>query len=1014
MSPEDWLEVKELFAELAERNSAERQARLGGLREPVRAELEWLLANHDAARTTVGILDRPAVNSPNFLQWLGEAKVFEPGQVLLDRFEVIRMIGRGGMGEVYEALDRQHPEIVAIKTIRLELLSNAGVRERFRLEVQRSRQVSHPNVCRVHELFSGPGGSEWEIPFFTMELLQGETLYERVQRCGPLTGWEALDVASQICAGLEAAHRCGVVHRDLKSSNIVLLEAAGAAVTAKITDFGLARELPSDGDSVVSSALGGASGTLAYMAPELLEGRRGDRTSDVYSLGVVLYRMVTGRYPFEAEADLVSAAMRIRHPAPSPRTHAPRLSRSWERAILACLAGDAKMRPRTAAHVSALLRDRPAALWSQRVRAASGRLRRREVLVGGGVAATTAAVALSWGRWHAPPFAGREVAVLVEDFESSDPGGSLGRASRNMVKVALFRAANMRLVRPRAVAAAAKALNTGAAPLRGLPALNVARHAGAEITIRGSLAAGSAGGFRLRLQAVEVAGAAVLAEAERAATGQRGLAAAVESACGALHAALVGSDLANMQSLGARVEPADTLRPGALELFTAGLEVYQYGELKAAVSYFERAAQEDPEFALARVYLALVHGAVRRDDLAFPPILRAYELRDRVNHRQRAHTEALYHYFRGDLQTAVGHYRALLAEYPYEAHLHRHLAQLCAVLDRTGDALRHGRIALDLDRSGAINYMILASALAQAGNIREAYQVLEDGRRRAPESPLLASSEGVVKMIEGDGAAALAVLLGLEQRPDMAAHARSHMVRCLLVYGRLHEARTRLETDTLLNGVTGDGGHEDLARYWLGQVLVLEDAHLDGAAQARLLALRPAEPYSLFALRCAAEVSFEARAAGLLAEAVDKIALVQSRYPSARSTAILRGAQGLQAWAAGQRTDARRLLGEAHGLSPDIAAAWALARICSEQGAFADALPLFLSVIARRGAAIRFDQQIALVRSYAEAGRCCRALGRAREAMDNYGRFLDHWGAQSDLRLVREIRAERDALSPSA
>jgi serine/threonine protein kinase len=268
MRSEEWVQVKEVFAELAGSDTAARDARLHDLDDSVRREVEWLLANHDeAADEQECILNKPALDSPALLEWLGDAQVFAPGQVLLDRFEIIRLIGRGGMGEVYEALDADHPELIAIKTIRLELLSDPGVRERFRTEVQRSRQVSHENVCRVHELFTGTAGDNWHLPFFTMELLRGETLYERVRRSGPLPPWEARSVAHQVCAGLDAAHRCGVVHRDLKSGNVILLQSVNGErpLHAKITDFGLARELPPNRDSYVTATLpDGARNTRLY------------------------------------------------------------------------------------------------------------------------------------------------------------------------------------------------------------------------------------------------------------------------------------------------------------------------------------------------------------------------------------------------------------------------------------------------------------------------------------------------------------------------------------------------------------------------------------------------------------------------------------------------------------------------------------------------------------------------------------------------------------------------------
>lgn len=473
MTSSEWERIKVIFGETAASGPAERQTALETVEPSVREAVEHLLASHEAAKRGNRLLDKPILNLPSLLDSLGDPQVFYPGQVLLERFEIVRLLGRGGMGEVYEAYDPQQGQVIAIKTIRFELQSDTAIRERFRVEAARARQVSHPNICGVGELFSLHDES-FEIPFFTMEMLSGETLYQRIGSLGPLPETEALSVARQICAGLSAAHRAGLAHRDLKSSNVMLVGAAGGCPEqVKITDFGLARELPSDGDSLVTGPLGTASGTLAYMAPEILEGHSAGVASDIYSLGVVLYRMVTGRYPFEAQVELVSAAMRLRHPAPSPRKYAPQLSHVWQRAIMACLAGNPRIRPVSADEVDGLLQGLPAAVWQYRARVTSRQLKRREVL-GAAVLALAGIVGVdAWWRWKRPPFAGREVSVLVEDFESPDPGGALGRAVRNMVQLAWVHASDLRVLRPDQVARAARLLNMGAVPLRGPDALRL-------------------------------------------------------------------------------------------------------------------------------------------------------------------------------------------------------------------------------------------------------------------------------------------------------------------------------------------------------------------------------------------------------------------------------------------------------------------------------------------------------------------------------------------------------------
>ncbi|HWB99833.1 MAG TPA: protein kinase [Bryobacteraceae bacterium] len=1005
MQAKDWQKIKDLFSDLADSSAFERQTQLSGVDPSIRQEVECMLESHDLANAGDGILEKSALQVPNLLDLLGEPQVFHSGDLLLDRFEIRRLIGRGGMGEVYEALDTQHPKLVAIKTIRFDLRWDDRIRERFHLEVQRSRQISHPNVCRVHELFTVSSETGPDTPFFSMELLQGETLFERVRRSGPPPVDEAITITQQICEGLHAAHRCGIVHRDLKSSNIILVRTA-EDVCAKITDFGLAREMPSDGDSIVSLAGSSLAGTLTYMAPELLEGRTAAIPSDLYALGVLLYRMVTGRYPFEAEGDLISAAMRLRHAAPSPRRFVPTIPRSWERAILACLSGDPELRPADALAVADLFRDLPLARWTWGMRVTKARMKRRKFLLGGCLVAAGAAGGFFWQRWQPPPFARRPAKVLIEDFESADPGGVLGRATRNMVKIALFHSQNLRLLPPREVAGALNALNVGAVPLRGETALRVARKAGADISIRGKLtSAGSR--FQIHMEAVQPDDGRVLAATDAVAETQGHLAPAVEAACSHLHESLVGGIRMAGQGISGSVESADTLSPDALEMFTGALSLYQYGEISIALSYLENAVKLDPDFAMAYVYKATIHGALRRDDLAFESISRAFELRNRVNDRQRRQTEAMYRNFCGDYAKALDQQRVLVNLYPNEASLQRQIAQTYALLDQPAEGLRHGRQAVDLEPGGGVNYMVLASILAQLGRFPEALQVVGTGKQKVANSPVLLSTEGIVKIIQGDYDGAMAALRQLETRPNYAAHARSHMIRCLLLRGDLDEARSLLDSDRLLTQMDGDLAHEDLSRYWLGGLANLRGDRRETEEQARHLLERPAQPYNLFALRSAAELAYESHASRELAATVGKIESIQKRYPGTRSTGILLQSRGLLAALSGRTAEAKRLLTEARAAWPDISNTWTAAQFFVTNGTFAEALPLYQSVAARKGSAIRWEQQIQWVRSLAQAARCYRAMGREQEAFDSYDRYLNHWGKAASLALTKQVLAER-------
>src|ERR1035438_1134471 len=217
---------------------------------------------------------------------------FLPGSLLAERYRIVALLGRGGMGEVYRADDLTLGQPVALKFLPEEAAQDPALLERFRGEVRIARKVSHPNVCRVYDVGEVDGQT-----YFTMEYVDGEDLASLLRRIGRLPNDKALDIARQLCAGLAAAQAKGVLHRDLKPANI-MLDGRGQAI---ITDFGLA---------ALTNQVPGAevrSGTPACMAPEQFAGKEVTEKSDLYSLGLVLYEVFTGKRAFSAEnlSDLV-------------------------------------------------------------------------------------------------------------------------------------------------------------------------------------------------------------------------------------------------------------------------------------------------------------------------------------------------------------------------------------------------------------------------------------------------------------------------------------------------------------------------------------------------------------------------------------------------------------------------------------------------------------------------------------------------------------------------------------
>ena len=260
----------------------------------------------------------------------GGPKGAEPsvGELFAGRYEIQTVLGKGGMGVVYRAHDRDLDDLVAIKTLRSDALSaDPSLLDRFKQEIKLARRITHPNILRTHDLGETSG-----LRYLSMEYVKGITLKHLVEQDVILPTPVALRIAKQMCAGLAAAHEAGVIHRDIKPQNI-LIEPSGAL---KIMDFGIARLTEDRG----MTATGTVIGTPDYMSPEQARGLPLDFRSDIYSMGVVLYELFTGALPFEGDSPLAVVLKHVQERPPSPQTKNPRVDPKVAAIVLKCMQKD--------------------------------------------------------------------------------------------------------------------------------------------------------------------------------------------------------------------------------------------------------------------------------------------------------------------------------------------------------------------------------------------------------------------------------------------------------------------------------------------------------------------------------------------------------------------------------------------------------------------------------------------------------------------------------------------------
>ncbi len=577
------------------------------------------------------------------------------GLLLTGRFRLVRHIASGGMGEVFEAFDEVLRVRVALKTFRRGE-GSAAERTRLEREVRLSRRVSHPNVLRVFEFFAG---DEAAPPFLTMELLEGETLSAHLRASGRLPPEEALPVIRQLVAGLAAAHAEGVVHRDLKASNVFVarpLESAGVPRVV-VADFGIARALVRDAAENAETATGFPVGSPHSMAPEQITSGAIDERTDVYALGVLIFQMVTGEFPFVGETPLATAVMRLHHAAPTARSRVATLPVRWDRTIQACLQRDPRRRPGTVQSVLEALEGqaprRPGWRWA--------------ALLALALATATVPVSLHLrARGVAPArTARRSIAVLPFRLQPAVPSTAwVSEAVGEILAAELGAGDKLRVLDRGSVARLRQASSEGSPGPGGADDLERLRSlVGADVAVAGTLTGGAHPDAELRLDVL----------ARDTATGQT-LAILSETATVATLPTLVGRAGSRLRNLlgGGELSPGEviglqTTRPrtqAALQSFAEGLRFREQRQLERARTGFEQSMRQDATFLPSRLALVETLLDLGRLDAARLMAREALALAEQLPGDWRSRAEALLRRSEHDDAGAAAIYQRLLEAHP--------------------------------------------------------------------------------------------------------------------------------------------------------------------------------------------------------------------------------------------------------------------------------------------------------------------------------------------------------------
>ena len=315
----------------------------------------------DLGPDTPTIIDRgtPASGTPPPV-FKFDQPILNPGMLLAQRYQIVQLLGEGGMGAVYKAIDRELNRTVALKVIRPDLAHNPSIVERFKQELRLSHQVTHKNVIRIYDLGEGEG-----VKYITMEFIEGQDLRSLIHERKKFPPEEAVDIVQQICRALEAAHSVGVIHRDLKPQNVIR-DSTGRVL---VMDFGLARNVGGDG----MTQTGALVGTMEYMSPEQALGKELDQRSDLFALGLIFYELLTGKMPFQAESAIASLLKRTQERAAPVSDHDSAIPAALGGIVHKCLERDLNLRYQNAGEIIADLE-----VWQGKRAAATIKFERSE------------------------------------------------------------------------------------------------------------------------------------------------------------------------------------------------------------------------------------------------------------------------------------------------------------------------------------------------------------------------------------------------------------------------------------------------------------------------------------------------------------------------------------------------------------------------------------------------------------------------------------------------------------
>ncbi len=647
------------------------------------------------------------------------------GTTFADRYKIIEVLGKGGMGTVYKVEDTKIGQDIALKLIKPDIASDKKTIERFRNELKTTRMISHRNVCRMFDMGDAEG-----THFITMEYVPGEDLKSFIWRVGQLPSGKAISIAKQVCDGLAEAHRLGVVHRDLKSNNIMIDKEGNA----RIMDFGIARSLKTKG----ITGEGIIIGTPEYMSPEQAEAKEIDHRSDIYSLGVILYEMVTGELPFEGDTPLAIAMKHKGEIPKDPKELNPQIGEDLNVLILKCLGKDKEKRYQSAKELYERLdnfeKEIPAAekivpkrkpLTSREI---TVQFNLKKVFIPAIVVIAIAIIGLIlWSPWKQKrqiPVSSDKPSLAVMYFDNNTGDENLDNWRKSLADLLtddLMQSKHLRVVGGEQLYGILKDLDLIESSTYSAGDLKkVAEAARVNHLLVGNYnRLGRT--FIISVRVKDMYSGKTLGSLREEAQSEEEIWPRVDSLTKRAKELLGFSAEKIAQDFDREISKITTGSPEALKYYTQGRSFQSAGDVKNAAIWYKKALEIDPEFAMA--YRSLGLTAPTNEEKARSR-QKAFDLRDRVSERERLWIEQTYYSNTDKIAKAIEACERLLEVYP-EDPVRANLSNYYRDIGELEKSLEQALLLCQMDPEDPYGMIQAVDAYRQLNQHENAIQVIE-------------------------------------------------------------------------------------------------------------------------------------------------------------------------------------------------------------------------------------------------------------------------------------------------